>query len=260
MLVRRGFLAVACALTLAAVAATALGTVRPDPAIERWPSWPHRVGCSDRTVDPVAAFSKAPSAERGKGAPEAALRDFVATADGVPKRGWRLLVKTDDRAEFVHGRLDGNLIWLGLDLRSYTWIGSGPQRCEPRSFREGNPAQQWFLYPGLPAPEPSTKSVVVAIHELACAGGRDPVRNLERPYYVRYGKRAIVVAFWTKPLGDGIHSCPANPIGRFELKLPGPLGDRKLFDGSTYPPRRVKPGEDPRYPWPTASRSAFLRQ
>lgn len=246
------------ALTLAVFVAAAGAAVKSDPALERWQKWPYRVGCSDLSVNPTKAFTRTSSAEQGEGNPETELRHFLASTDGVPKRGWRPLARTSERAEFVHGRLDEGLLWLGLDLDSYRWIGGGPLECEPRSFRNGNPAQPWFFDLDAPAPDPSAESVTVAIHEQACTGGRNPITHLERPVYTRYGKRAIVVIFWTERL-EGPHSCPGNPIGRLELKLPGPVGDRKLFDGSTYPPRRVKAGEDPRYPW-TLSRSAFLRQ
>ena len=87
--------------------------------------------------------------------------------------------------------------------------------------------------------------MVVAVHEMACTGGRDPIPYLQRPE-VSYLKKTVVVTLWIEELGGGIHSCPANPIGRLRVKLPDPLGARQLYDGSSDPPRKVEPGEDPR--------------
>lgn len=196
----------------------------------------------------MKAFSTDARAERGSGAAEAALRRFLArsAATDIPKHHWRLVVKAGDRVEFVWGRLESEegLLWLGFEKRGDGWGPEGPFQCVPSTFRSGNPATQWTLYPGLPAPDPFAESIVVAIHEQACTGGRDPIPHLERPY-VHYGKKAILVTFWVERL-EGPHTCPGNPVGRFLLKLPGPIGDRKLFDGETYPPRPVEPEEDPR--------------
>lgn len=195
----------------------------------------------------MKVFSTRTRAERGSGAAETALRRFLArpAAAGIPKRHWRLAVKTGDRAEFVRGRLESEnlLLWLGFAKRGDRWVSQGPLECVPSTFRKGNPAIQWTLHPDFPAPSPSDESIVVAIHEQACTGGRNPVRHLERPY-VRYDKKAVLVIFWVERL-EGAHTCPSNPIGQFRLQLPGPLGNRQLFDGETYPPRRVEFGEDP---------------
>jgi len=189
------------------------------------------------------------------------LRRYLgtATASGLPKHHWRLVASTPDQAEFVHGRLEGEngLRWLGLERVGGGWKVLGPFECFPSTLRDGNPATEWTLYPGAPAPDPSAESIVVGIHEQACTGGRNPISHLERPY-VRYRKRTVLVMFWVEPL-EGPHTCPGNPVGKFRLKLPGPLGNRRLLDGATYPPRRVEPGEDP-YGYDLASRSAFLRQ
>jgi hypothetical protein len=103
---------------------------------------------------------------------------------------------------------------------------------------------QWILYPDEPLPDSASTKVVVAVHESSCTGGRDPIPHLQRPE-VRYLKAAVVVTLWIEVL-EGPHTCPGNPVGQLEVKLPGPLGNRQLYDGSTDPPRKVKPGEDPR--------------
>jgi hypothetical protein len=114
----------------------------------------------------------------------------------------------------------------------------------PSPSHEGYRPIEWHLYPGEPSPGPSSRSIVVAVHEAACTGGRDPIPHLQGPE-VSYQRGAVVITLWIEVL-EGPHTCPGNPIGRLEVKLPGPLGARQLYDGSTDPPRKVEPGEDPR--------------
>lgn len=247
MLVRGKFWALAGVLLMAVCAAAAWGAVKPDPALKRWPKWPFRVGCTDIGANPAKAFARTTPAERGSGPAEAALQGYLSTpaAAEVPKSGWRLFVQTNDRAEFLHGRLESEEgpLWLGFEKSGGPWQASGPYHCKPRTLRDGNRATEWTLYPDLPPPKPTDANVVVAIHEQACTGGRDPIHHLDGRH-VRYGKRAVVVMLWLEPL-EGPHTCPGNPVGRLTLDLPGPLGDRQLYDGATYPPRRVEYGEDP---------------
>lgn len=118
----------------------------------------------------------------------------------------------------------------------------------------------WTLYPEEPPPGPSSRSIVIAVHEPWCSSGRNPLPYLGPPE-VRYSEKAVVIVLWIDPPDGGL--CPGNPLGRLVVRLPGPLGSRQLYDGGSEPPRKVKPGEDPRrLPWldQAASRSARLRQ
>lgn len=114
----------------------------------------------------------------------------------------------------------------------------------PPVSHEGFRLIKWFLHSDDPAPEPASRSLVVAVHEMACAGGRNPIPYLQRPE-VSYLKGAVVITLWIEEL-QGLHTCPANPVGHLRVRLPGPLGARQLYDGSSDPPRKVEPGEDPR--------------
>lgn len=114
----------------------------------------------------------------------------------------------------------------------------------PSVSHEGFRPIKWVLDPDEPLPVPASQSISVAVHELACTGGRNPIPYLQRPE-VRYLKEAVVITLWIEVL-EGPATCPGNPIGRLEVKLPGPLGTRQLYDGSADPPRKVEPGEDPR--------------
>jgi hypothetical protein len=117
-------------------------------------------------------------------------------------------------------------------------------RCTPPSAsHEGFRRISWVLDPEEPVPGPAARSVVVAVHEMNCAGGRNPIPYLQRPE-VRYLEQTVVITFWIEVI-DGPATCPSNPVGRLKVKLPGPLGARQLYDGSTDPPRKVEPGEAP---------------
>jgi hypothetical protein len=111
----------------------------------------------------------------------------------------------------------------------------------------------WTLYRTESPPPPASRSIVVAVHERGCAGGRNPIPYLQRPE-IDYLRKRVVITLWIEKL-EGLATCQGNPIGRLRVKLPGPLGARKLYDGSSEPPRRVRPGEEPpRLPAGAASR------
>jgi hypothetical protein len=122
-------------------------------------------------------------------------------------------------------------------------FGFGSSSSVAALDHEGYRRIAWTLYPDEPLPDPDSRSIVVAVHERNCAGGRDPIRHLQRPE-VDYLRKRVIVSLWIEKI-EGPATCPSNPIGRLRVKLPGRLGARKLYDGSSDPPRRVKPGEDP---------------
>ncbi len=123
------------------------------------------------------------------------------------------------------------------------WLRLGTTRCDSRPKHEGAVPIKWVLHPDEPPPGPNSRSVVVAVQELSCASGRNPIPFLDKPE-VDFLKQAVVIRLWIHP-PEGINTCQGNPIGRLKVNLPGRLGKRALFDGSSDPPRRVKPGEDP---------------
>jgi len=148
-----------------------------------------------------------------------------------------------------------------VEVPTIDWLRAGITKCDAEPKHEGAVPIRWVLYPGEPLPGPNSNKVVVAVHELSCAGGRNPIPFLDKPE-VDFLKRAVVIRLWIHP-PEGANTCQGNPIGRLEVDLPHRLGERKLFDGSSNPPRRVKPGEDPirfRPRGQADSRSAFLRQ
>jgi hypothetical protein len=45
------------------------------------------------------------------------------------------------------------------------------------------------------------------------------------------------MALWLRPLPPGGYTCVGLVEPPLKIQLPGPLGDRELRDGGTYPPR-----------------------
>lgn len=233
----------AIVLVLAVVAAAwAKASTGLDPAVTKWPSWPHHVTCGGLGFDPVIAFSGPTDAEKGSGGAEAALRRFLKEPGWgwIPKRHWRLIAKNAHWAEFVQGRLEAKMepSWLGFGKRRGKWKWAGSGGCEPRTLRHGLPAAEWTLFPEAP-PSPGSEELVVGISEIACSSGTNPLSRLQVPE-VRYTEDAAFVTFWVRPR-RGAQTCQGISPTRYVLKLPGPLGERTLYDGGTYPPHEVRP-------------------
>ena len=53
---------------------------------------------------------------------------------------------------------------------------------------------------------------------------------------------ALLMTLWLRPLPPGNYTCPELIEPPVEIRLPGRLGDRKLFDGGTYPPGSGREG------------------
>ena len=82
--------------------------------------------------------------------------------------------------------------------------------------------------------------IQVGVTEMACTGARDPLPHLNEPEVV--ADDHSVTVYWTSrrdaPEGEGF-TCPGPLPTMTTLHLDEPLGDRKLLDGSVYPPRPV---------------------
>ena len=77
------------------------------------------------------------------------------------------------------------------------------------------------------------KSIGGFIRELGCAGGKSPEGRIIGPR-IEYGADTVTVTFGvTKDPGD----CPSNPKYSITIFLAEPLGNRKVLDGGSTPPR-----------------------
>jgi hypothetical protein len=211
----------------------------PDPTVTEWPEWPDPVTCGGLSFDPVTAFGGPTEAENGSGAPELALRRYLDEnlSPQIPKRFWRLVVATETRAEFAIGRLSQGPLWLAFDLADGQWRPAGlPGYCTPRTLRDGRTPTAWTLAPSQRLGKRTTR-VAVNLHDGRCRDRRTLASLAEAPEFQQVGGR-LVMRIWLESLPPGPHTCPKRkhepPL---VVKLPGRLGDRKLYDGRTYPPR-----------------------
>jgi hypothetical protein len=97
-------------------------------------------------------------------------------------------------------------------------------------------AADWWVDPaGLPL-STKTTTVPTLIHERPCASGRSPEGRVLEPA-IFSSQDAVLITMWVRrPTGAG-QDCQGNPDFPVEIKLPEPLGGRKLLDGSSIPPR-----------------------
>ena len=99
------------------------------------------------------------------------------------------------------------------------------------------PQLGWASFRVDPATElgPLLTEIPVLVTERACNSGEDARGRIADPT-ILLTDAAVTVAFAVRPR-DGGHDCPSNPETPHLLRLPEPLGDRSLFDGSEVPPR-----------------------
>lgn len=73
------------------------------------------------------------------------------------------------------------------------------------------------------------------VTERACASGRSSADRIIGPD-IQTSADAVVVTFRVRGL-PGAQDCPGNPPTRVTVRLPEPLGDRRLLDGGREPPQ-----------------------
>lgn len=241
---------------IAAIAALALGATAgpaaagtgivhpngPDPALREWPSWPYPVTCGRNVFDPSTAFDGPTEAEAGSGAPELALRRYLAEGlyAQTPQHYWRLAALSPTRADFASGLLSLGPFFLSFELEAGEWRVVGePQTCTPRSLRDGRTALAWHLAPGQSL-GPRTRRIKVDLSGAGCHGKTPLAELAERPRFVRVGRR-LAMTIWSAPRKGRFTCIGARTEKPLNVTLPTRLGGRQLFDGRTYPPLARSP-------------------
>lgn len=227
-----------CALTMVAVTA-ASANWGVDPAVRKWPTWPFPTACGWSTFDPVAVFSKPATAELGSRPAERALRRFLRhpVIPWVPRHNWRLVFQRHRTAEFVSSPLSNRPEQAPEELifrrraGHWRWIASGP--CIPESVIEGHVAISWDLPRDHPELSSETTEIEVNLGPGECASGRSQ-NERAHPVFTELEGR-LLLTIWLTPV-HGIQTCLGLSEPPLKVELPGPLGDRTLYDGGTYPP------------------------
>lgn len=232
-------------LILSAVAAVPALALRekpaagPDPAVAEWPEWPHRVSCGELRLDPVVAFISPTGVEETNTPQVRAMKSFIniGREDLARKHDWRLLGEEGGVAEFGAGRLPDEMEFISVERQRGKWKFTGYSgRCEPSSIRRGLSAITWSLSPNQPQLNRTTSSILVYLGPSECSGGRPAAPRLQKPEF-REQNGALLMSLWLRPLPPGFYTCQGISEPPVRIKLPERLGQRRLLDGGTYPPR-----------------------
>lgn len=242
-----GGLMAAAVAALLLLAPQAAGLTRtppgPDPAVQRWPSWPFPTTFGDSVFDPVAVFSGPVGVELGLRPQEIALREILQRPAPGPdyreRSGWRLVSESPGFAEYVWGRLP-NVDTVEIQESNGVWIGGGSTfGGRPESRIRGGYSANWEL--AQQALRPNTGVIRVILRGGPCASGMSLNDRAKKPIFRQFGRKLLV--------GIGIKAPPPLPPGYrynckgvieppMSIRLPGRLGNRILFDAHTYPPER----------------------
>lgn len=216
----------------------------PDPAVKEWPRWPYLTTCDySLAFDPVSVFSGTTEAEKGTRPSEVALREALER-DEIPysrsDSNWRLLAEDEDEAEFVHGRLSGQLEWTSFQLEEGAWkMRRYSSDCEPTSIVGRGPVVTWDLA----EPKKSNdlvRRIKIRLGPGDCNDGK-PQNPRARVRFRKLGRK-LLMTVWLKPVSPGPHTCPGLIEPPLKVTLPRKIKLHRLWDGSTYPPRpAIKP-------------------
>jgi len=224
------------ALPSAACAWTFKYASGPDPAAQRWPQWPAQLACGGVSVEP-ALFAGPTTAEDGAGAPETALREYLQAElhPSLPKDNWREIASTGTAALFSSGRLELGLTTLAFEATDGGWKVSGsPGDCKAHSVGVDEYATSWKRDPGQRLGATSRRLRI----EVRVSGCPPPTRAELDPELARLGNDVVIFVWRPVPHGPQ-KKCRKVATYGYAPRLPGRLGKRHVWDGTTYPPLRV---------------------
>lgn len=188
----------------------------------------------------AAAIAGVGLAEFENDAAAAVLKSIIAEAaepDLFPDHGWHRVAAGPNGVVFV-AQGPGDPAWVMVDAGpgpdGWTVDAYGACDLQPALPRGIWPADFW-LDPAAPPPGPDDTTLHGLILERACANGKPPVGRV-RPPVVVFDERTVVVTVTVKEVPGGA-DCPGNPAMPITIELGQPLGDRRILDGSVFPPR-----------------------
>lgn len=200
------------------------------------------VSCGHGAAFSLEVLDQPPNAELADDPAAAALRRHLAEPGiefaSLPDSGWREATRSF-----------GSVTWIAEDPSSPgSWhqVTASDEGGEWRVTGWGGCSMQPDVGVGLglasfrvaPNEEltPETVEIDVLVTERACNSGEDARGRIVAPAILP-GADTITVIFAVRPRLGVAQTCPSNPETPFLLRLPEPLGDRALLDGSAVPPR-----------------------
>jgi hypothetical protein len=235
-----------------------------DPAVAEWPIWPYQAVCYGPPFDPVNVFSGAATAELGSLPSEVALRDVLHDPAlawlGLRQAHWRFVSEGDTQAVFVNGDLSSAFQqWILLERSAEGWKLAGNGSCAPRSILHGLVAVPWTVAVDQQALGKNTRRIRIDLAPGGCSGGMGQNERARKPIFRRIGRR-LLMTMLVDPLPPGAYTCQGVVEPPLEVRLPGRLGKRKLYDGGTYPPGDVVSRWREKAGQRAVTRSSRLRQ
>jgi hypothetical protein len=179
-----------------------------------------------------------PGADTAGDPASVALRRYVRVEappeSRMPATGWREIFRVPAGVTFVAPADDGWRVVVMAPGGDDRWDFSEGGSCNLQiQLPDGMGFASWRLDPAFPVDRTST-SVHVLATETACANGKPPVGRV-KPATVLENDAAVTIVLTVANVPGGA-DCPGNPEFPQEVTLGRPLGDRELFDGSSFPP------------------------
>ena len=97
----------------------------------------------------------------------------------------------------------------------------------------------WWIDPRAATATATSTTIRAFVLEQSCASGDTPEGRVEPPT-IELTDTTVTVTYAIRRRVGG-QDCPSNPPFAVELRLPEPLGNRTLLDGSATPPREPDP-------------------
>lgn len=124
---------------------------------------------------------------------------------------------------------------LDLEREGEHWTTAGWGDCNLAPvLAEGS---TWARVSSYHATGQDATTLQAEVTENQCTSGRDPGPFLHEPTIVE--DEESVTIYWTTTPHEGAANCQGNPSVTRDIQLADSLGDRKVLDGSQFPPRPV---------------------
>jgi hypothetical protein len=223
--------------------------VRGDSSESRPATVSATVNCGGSTYDP-AHLADAPRASSLPDGPASAVDDAGAPAFDS-SQDWKVVYQSDDRVYLIR-ELDEPVDNGPGDIRTHesrtlervtgasnvpdgTWMLMSASPCAQRVPADEDLGDADLTLADTPSPDDT--SVVLLVHERACASGHDAEGRIELVELTETAEQ-VQLRIGVRHR-DGGQNCQGNPPTPFEVELDEPFGDREIVDASVVPPRPV---------------------
>lgn len=198
-----------------------------------------RLTCGGGPAFDIAALDRLGAAELGVDPASAALRAHLTQGgietEWLPDSGWIEASRTATEVIFLARDADGSWYSVTVELGDGQWRVDGWGGCSPQpDLPLGVNLAAFRVAPGA-ALDPDVTEIAVLVTETVCNSGQDARGRILPPQLITDAETVTVVM--TVRARGGAQDCPSNPETPFLLELPEPLGERRLLDGSSVPPR-----------------------